>query len=447
MKKPTLFLLSCAALTLCLCATAFAEDVIYAANGGKIHFDNVSGTVMDCEKTVIKIALPSEIKGAPVLSIAENAFADCDKLTSVKFSDGLSSVGDGAFSGCVKLESAQLPDGVTYIGAAAFADCAALESFRIPDGVVSVGEEAFRGCAALRELSVPESTRSIGLRAFDNCAKLTGFSVNGGNAYYSASDGVLFDRAGTRLVRYPEGKAAASYAIPEGVVYVGAGAFRNCGKLKEAIIPNGVISIEDFAFFGCAKLSDVRIPDGVKAVGAGAFSFSGLESVIIPDSVVSVGALAFEPCENLRDVYYAGSREQWGRMEQWEEAEGLERRELVPDGVTVRYNYNGVKDALQILSAPLANGHAIRAADLQGLKEITVPLSVRAVAQITLIAPFYDADGRFLGVGFATQAVDESVTSVTAPVAGDVSGAASVKVTLCAASRPVVRAESYSIAP
>ena len=429
--------LLCGVLTAFLCVAAFAEDTIYVANGGKLHFDKTSGAIMSAETSVVRVALPSEIQGAPVRSIADGAFAGCENLLSAKFANGVTSIGNGAFQGCTKLESAELPDSVTAIGDNAFSDCAALKSFRIPANAVSIGQEAFSGCAALQEITIPASVRSIGANAFDNCAKLVNVSVQEGSGFYSDLDGVLFSADKTRIVRFPQGRRDGSYAIPESVRYVGANAFRHCGKLREITIPDSVISIEDFAFFDCAALTSLAIPDSVRAIGAGAFSFSALQSVTIPDSVVSIGALAFEPCENLRDVYYAGTREQWAQLE------ALEQRALVPDGVTVHYESVGA--GFEILSAPIANGHALKAEDLKRLKEITIPLSVRTTAQITLIVPFYDADGRFLGMGFASEAVDENTVSVTAPVTGDVSKAASVKVTLCGALRPVVRAESYSI--
>lgn len=451
MKSWTRILFLCAVLTAFLCAAASAEDTIYAANGGNLHFDKASGAIMAAEKTVVKVALPSEIKGSPVLSVAADAFADCEKLTSVKMSPGVTDIGAGAFRGCTKLETVELPDSVTSIGDNAFSDCAALKSFRIPPNVVSVGQEAFSGCAALKEMTIPASVRFLGVNAFDNCAKLYSVSVEEKSADFRATDDVLFSADETRIICYPQGRRGLSYAIPDGVRYIGANAFRHCAELRDIAIPSTVISIEDFAFFDCAALEDFTIPDGVRAIGAGAFSFSSLKSVRIPDSVVSVGALAFEPCENLRDVYYAGSREQWERMERWEQTEQgkqVERAEgqtLVPAGVTVHYNSGGAD--FQIPFPPMCGDRTLRAADLPGLKEITVPLTVRTPAQITLIVPFYDADGRFLGMGFTTQAVDESALSVTAPVTGDVSKAVSVQVTLCGGLRPAIRAQTYAIAP
>lgn len=451
MKAWTRILLLCAVLTAFLCVTASAEDTIYAANGGNLHFDKASGAIMAAEKSVVKVALPSEIKGAPVLSVAADAFADCKSLTSVKMSPGVTVIGDGAFRGCAKLETVELPDSVTSIGDNAFSDCAALKSFRIPVNVVSVGQEAFSGCAALKELTIPASVRFLGANAFDTCAKLVGVSVEEGSADFRATDGVLFSADETRLICYPQGRRGLSYAIPDGVRYVGANAFRHCGELRDITIPSTVISIEDFAFFDCASLEDFTIPDGVRAIGAGVFSFSSLKSVRIPDSVVSVGAMAFEPCENLRDVYYAGSREQWERMERWEQTEQgeqierTEARTLVPEGVTVHYDSGGAD--FQIPFPPMCGDRTLRATDLRNLKEITVPLTARIPAQITLIVPFYAADGRFLGMGFTTQTVDENTISVTAPVTGDVSKAVSLQVTLCGGLRPAVRAQTYDIAP
>ena len=63
--------------------------------------------------------------------------------------------------------------------------------------------------------------------------------------------------------------------IPEGVLKVGWGAFRNRSDVTEVIIPEGVKEISSYAFEGCKELKKVTIPGG--------------------DSV-SIGEMAFEAC-------------------------------------------------------------------------------------------------------------------------------------------------------
>lgn len=109
---------------------------------------------------------------------------------------------------------------------------------------------------------------------------------------------------------------------------------------------------------------------------------------------------------------------------------------------------SGESPSVQVTSAPSVSGHAISAADLDGLTEIAVTLSVASDSptQITVFAPFYDENGKFIGAGVASATAENGAMSVTLPIAADVSGAASLKIIVTDADfRPLTAAESYSI--
>ena len=61
-----------------------------------------------------------------VTSIAQNAFADCTRLTKVTFGESVSTIGLGAFLNCFGLRTITLPKGVKKIDMYAFSDCSAL---------------------------------------------------------------------------------------------------------------------------------------------------------------------------------------------------------------------------------------------------------------------------------------------------------------------------------
>ncbi|MDR1087901.1 MAG: leucine-rich repeat protein, partial [Coriobacteriales bacterium] len=191
-----------------------------------------------------------------------------------------------------------------YSSSAPWADNRSLISHVIiANGVTSIGDEAFHYCTSLATISIPASLASIGENAFDNCAGLTSISVDPGNTTYSSdSSGVLFNKAKTQLIQFPNA-SQTSYAIPSGVTSIEVGAFYGGDVLTTVTIPSSVSSIGDSAFYECTSLSSVTISPGVTSIGRDAFAWcTSLTSVTIPSSVASIGYGAFSRCGALTSV-------------------------------------------------------------------------------------------------------------------------------------------------
>jgi hypothetical protein len=65
----------------------------------------------------------------------------------------------------------------------------------------------------------------------------------------------LYSKDKTFLHTYPQGKAGASFVIPNGVIKIGEDAFWYCTSLTSITIPNSVTSIEGWALAGCSNLA------------------------------------------------------------------------------------------------------------------------------------------------------------------------------------------------
>ena len=63
-------------------------------------------------------------------SIGWNAFCDCDGLTSITISEGVTKIGSYAFEYCRGLTSVTIPNSVTNIGDSAFHGCSGLTSIK-----------------------------------------------------------------------------------------------------------------------------------------------------------------------------------------------------------------------------------------------------------------------------------------------------------------------------
>ena len=179
-----------------------------------------------------------------------------------------------------------------------------IKTVLIENGVKSIGKCAFCECNGLTSISIPASVTSIGEGAFNDCEKLTSITVAEGNANYSNdTNGALFNKDKTTLIKYPEGNNADSYEIPASVTSIGAEAFKGCGDLETVTLPANVTSIGNEAFKYCGSLRSIEIPDNVTSIGDDAFNLcSSLTTVNIPASVTSIGNYAFSDCDNLASV-------------------------------------------------------------------------------------------------------------------------------------------------
>ena len=196
---------------------------------------------------------------------------------------------------------------VTSIGDEAFAHCYDLTSVTIPESVTTIGESAFYYCSGLTEVMIPHSVTSIGSGPFAYCLGLQSIVVTEGNASYSSSEGVLFNKDKTALIQCPGGKSGA-YMIPSSVTTIGVEAFFGCSGLTSVTIPNSVTVIESETFSSCFGLTEMTIPNSVKTIGEGAFSScTGLTSVAIGNSVSTIENEAFAYCSELASVMIPNS--------------------------------------------------------------------------------------------------------------------------------------------
>ena len=241
-----------------------------------------------------------------VTSIGDRAFSGCTSLTSITIPNSVTEIGDYAFYGCTNLTNITIPDSVTGIGDSAFSGCTSLTSITIPNDVTSIGVDAFSGCTSLASITIPDGVTRIGGSAFSGCTSLTAIDVEVGNNNYTSVNGVLFNKDKTELICYPARKKGNNYKIPDGVTWIGGGAFSGCSNLTSITIPNSVTYIPDDAFSGCTSLSSITIPDGVTSIGNLAFKdCTSLASVTIPSSVTETGYCAFSGCTSLTAINVA----------------------------------------------------------------------------------------------------------------------------------------------
>ena len=68
-----------------------------------------------------------------------------------------------------------------------------------------------------------------------------------------------------------KGAAITSAVIPEGVTYIGNGAFMNCANLASVSFPSTLQHLDNNAFSGCAALTSVRLPASLASMSGNPF--------------------------------------------------------------------------------------------------------------------------------------------------------------------------------
>jgi hypothetical protein len=235
-----------------------------------------------------------------ILKIGARSFAFCSNLRKVALSSNLSVIPVRAFYECAALKEMVIPDSVTVVSGNAFSDCTALETVALGRRLTTLENSAFSGCSALQELVIPERVTAIGENVFAGCLNLASIRVDEKNRSFADVDGVLFNKAQTAILRFPEGRSEKQYTIPASVEQIGTSAFSFCQRLSAISLPEKLTVIGNSAFFYCASLYEIRLGERVLAIGNDAFSgCTNLDRINFPESLRSIGDRAFAACRTL----------------------------------------------------------------------------------------------------------------------------------------------------
>lgn len=259
-------------------ATAQNGSIVFAADKSPetTHYDAVTSgdwtfvpnsdgstvTIVRYNGMKTDVAIPGEVDGHTVTRIA---WADDGDLC-------------GVFG--KEVEKVTIPDTVTTVGVGAFAFCTGLKEITIPSSVTKLEEYAFSGCKSLKSIVIPDSVTDLGYQTFEGCTSLE------------------------------------SVVIGDGVTGFGAYVFYGCTSLTSVTLGKNVKWIGLTSFQNCTALKHIEFPDGMEEIGDEVFvGCTSLESVTIPVSVTKICELAFAGCTALSKVYYAGSKEDWDKIE------------------------------------------------------------------------------------------------------------------------------------
>jgi hypothetical protein len=266
------------------------EEILLYDDGIKEITNRQFGT------NVAEVTLPTS-----VTKIGYSAFSDCESLTKIEIPDSVVNIGAFAFGGCKSLTHVTIPEGVTEIGDYAFNGCLSLETLEIL-GNAKIKREAFSPCLKLKNIYFPNVTE-IEWSAFQYCADLE------------------------------------KVTLPQSLQTLYSSNFSHCPKLTCVTFPIGIKEIKDDCFYSSEAFNEVNlsVADGVSEINKEDFcwcpamawkppvpgrtkmgrrSFPKIEKVglIIPRSITAINDSALEYIPNLKNIYYAGTKEEFAKI-------------------------------------------------------------------------------------------------------------------------------------
>jgi hypothetical protein len=120
--------------------------------------------------------------------------------------------------------------------------------------VTRIGANTFNSATSLYGIFIQNKIDTIKMGAFDGCDFLYSISVDKESKHFASIQGVLFDKAISKLIKYPSRKSDKVYFIPQTVEIVNDFAFEKCSDLETLIAKSSVISMGAYA-----KLSDLHL--------------------------------------------------------------------------------------------------------------------------------------------------------------------------------------------
>lgn len=228
-----------------------------------LTFNNCGITSLTIPSTVTDITLHAFsscvnleeiIIPATVKNIGDFVFANCKSVKHISIPDSnlkFQVDDDNVFSGCTGLETVDI-DKREVKGW--FKGNTSLKTVNFGIHVLKIDKEAFYGCTGLTSVYIPRFVKEIGTAAFGGCTGITSFDVDKENIYYCSQDGLLF-KDGHILVSYPLGKE--DVVLQDFVDLIDAGAFQG-STYSTIILPERVLGIKAGAFKDCANLKTVK---------------------------------------------------------------------------------------------------------------------------------------------------------------------------------------------
>ncbi len=227
-------------MLVCLLISTFLPTVSAATATSTDYFTfnlNEDGESYSVSSSLSSLAgevfVPAEYNGLPVTQLSTNALRNKTKITKVWLPESVVEIEDGAFYGCTALISVDLSPDSINIGSGAFDCCNNLVNFTINGSTNGHGNDIIN---------------ADGLNCGDGYFVRDGVLFSNYN-YYTTNDLVNRKLNNNRLVKYPSGRPATTYVIPNDTMVILSDAFSSPQYLETIVVPSSVQNFYIRSFF------------------------------------------------------------------------------------------------------------------------------------------------------------------------------------------------------
>lgn len=200
-----------------------------------------------------------------------------------------------------------IPSTVTSVRYYGFSDNNYLTTMNIPNTLTTLGGQTFIGSKALTTVNIGTGLSTLGEQDFAWLSTLTSINVDAANSSFASIGGVLYNKAISRLLSYPGGKAGTSYTAPNTVTSAAYTVFGGVVNLLTADL-SSITTLSGQTFMDARSIEEVTLGNSLTTLPSQTFqSAPKLRKVTFGTGLTTIDSYVFSNNQRLYCIIYTGS--------------------------------------------------------------------------------------------------------------------------------------------